>query len=223
MGLLLLVSAGTSLAQTSFQSAMLRSAAPVAGTTESSTGASPSTNVASALQQVAAQAGVIFTGSVAEVQPDSSGGARVTFQVERGIRGIAAGSAYTMRVSPWAGGLDRFYAGERALFMLTAPAASGFSAPVMGERGIVPLSGDQLVGNLDLRWIAADVQRGSANIVSSAPQVRSATVSASAAPERSAASADATTNSLALPDVHAIDRDLVLDLLRSAGAGQARS
>ena len=218
--------------QTSLQQAMLRS---VASSTQAVTAKGdaaappPSTSVASALQQLAAEAAVVFTGSVATVQPDTAGGARVMFRVERGIRGVPSGSEYLARVSAWAGGVDRYFPGERALFLLTAPSVSGFSAPVMGERGIIPLSGDALVGNLDLRWIAADVQRGSAFSSGPGPAepvmraAAPAASSTSADPESSSASS--ATNPLSLPDVHAIDRDLVFDLLRTvpAGPGQTRS
>ena len=194
----------------------------------------PSTTVASALQEVAGQAAVIFTGTVATVVADSNGGAKVKFLVEQGIRGVATGAGYTMRASHWAGGAERYYTGERALFLLTAPSASGYSAPVMGERGVVPLSGDALVGNLDLRWIATDVRRGMQAQDSSsigAAQVRSAAVSvgvdpgsAGIQPVQIAAPVPPSANNAVMPDVHAIDRDLVLDLLRTGGvaAGQGR-
>lgn len=218
------------MAQTSLQQAMLRVAPAAAGSgsADGSVAASPCTDIASALQQVASQAAVAFTGSVAALQVDPVGGARVTFQVEQGVRGVASGASYTARVSAWAGGADRFYTGERALFLLTAPSVSGFSAPVMGERGIVPLSGDTLVGNLDLRWIAADVQRGStfaAKSVTGAPLLRAATTVLASDTSAATPPAADVANSLTLPDVHAIDRDLVLDLLRTAqpATGQTRS
>ena len=186
---------------------------------------------ASALQELAAQAAVIFTGSVVQVEAEASGGALVKFTVERGIRGVTSGAGYSMHVSAWAGASERYYPGERALFLLTAPSAAGYSAPVMGERGVVPLSGDALVGSLDLRWIAADVQRGTPaadRSSNNAAQLRSAAVVAvgvaSANTLQESAPTASTTSSLTMPDVHAIDRDLVLDLLRAGAAatGQAR-
>ena len=215
-------------AQVTVQQAMLRASA--AGLLPGSdAGVAPTTNVAAALQQLAGQAAVIFTGSVATVKADASGAAQVEFTVERGVRGVSSGSRYSVNVSAWAGGAERYYAGERALFLLTAPSVSGYSAPVMGERGVVPLSGDTLVGNLDLRWIASDVQRGmqvAAQSVITSPQrpaaaSAAAEVPGAATPETLQQDTTPATAPNALPDVRAIDRDLVLDLLRSSGAGAA--
>ena len=146
------------------------------------------------------------------------------FAVEQGIRGASSGAGYTMHISAWAAGAERYDVGERALFLLTAPSASGYSAPVMGERGIVPLSGDALAGNLDLRWVAADVQRGSqpqdqsgtatARMRSAAVMVGVSPVSAGSTPSQDDTTATSSGFSV-LPDVHAIDRDLILDLLRA--------
>ena len=171
----------------------------------------PPSNVADALQQVARQAAVVFTGSVLSVTGDATGGATVRFAVEQGVRGVASGGGYTMHVSAWTGGAERYFPGERALFLLTAPSAAGYSAPVMGERGIVPLSGDALVGNLDLRWIATGVQRARPG---ASPVTQTAAVRI-AAGEKLSASASAPAIAT-VPDVHSIDRDLVLGLLRSA-------
>lgn len=222
----------TGVVQTSLQQAMLRSAPPVVATgnaVDETVTAPPSTSVEAALQQIAAQAGVVFTGSVSAVQAEVGGGARVTFQVERGLRGVASGAEYRVHVSAWAGGASRFYPGERALFLLTTPSVAGFSAPVMGERGIVPLSGDALVGNVDLQWVAADVQRGAPITLEVAPSVHAAVLTLSAAQAPASAAGATSSDSLTLPDVHAIDRDLVLDLLRfatsspGAGPGQVSS
>ncbi|WP_419804555.1 hypothetical protein [Terriglobus sp.] len=221
------------MAQNSLQQATLQpSANTVAG--DETAASAPSNSIASALQQLAGQAAIIFTGTVATVVADANGGAQVKFIVEQGVRGVASGTGYTMHASPWAGGAERFYPGERALFLLTAPSASGYSAPVMGERGVAPLSGDALVGNLDLRWVATDVQRGAQaqdGRSAASAQVRSAAVSAGMEPANAAIKpaqnagpvADPASTS-AMPDVHAIDRDLVLDLLRTNGviAGQTR-
>lgn len=195
--------------------------------------AAPSTSVANALQQLAGQASVIFTGTVVSTTPDTLGGAKVKFAVEKGVRGVASGATYIMQISAWGGGVERFYPGERALFLLTAPSVAGYSAPVMGERGVVPLSGDALVGDLDLRWIATDVQRGSPSQDSSdspTAQVHSAAVVAAGVILPSTAKtleqstpATTTVSSAALPDVQAIDRDLVLDLLHDGAAIAGRS
>lgn len=221
--LLACICAAAATAQMSVQQAMLRSqAVPMA--TPAAAAPAPARNVADALQSIAMQAGVVFTGAVVETRPDGADGAFVSFHVERGVRGVASGATYTAHISAWAGGSGRYPVGQRALFLLTAPSVAGFSAPVMGERGIVPLSGDSLVGNLDLRWIAADVQRVPS---SSANRARSAQALAAAeAPATANAHSLASGNAAAveqgspalggLPDVQAIDRDLVLDLLRTS-------
>ena len=230
MAATLACSVATAAAQTGLQRPMLPSSAQWIESGEG-TAPAPATSVASALQELAAQARVIFTGSVVQVDADTAGGALVRFRVERGIRGVHSGAEYRMRVSAWAGGAERYHPGERALFLLTAPSVSGYSAPVMGEHGIVPLSGDTLVGNLDLRWIATDVLRGTPGSDqgrNDAGQLRSAAVLASgAAPSSTTGKLQqdvTTTTPLAMPDVHAIDRDLILDLLRNgtAATGQTR-
>lgn len=206
--------------QITLEQAMLRTTSP-ASPAYSEPETATSTSVAEAFEQLAGQASVIFTGSVAAVQPDSSGSATVKFTVESGVRGVASGAGYTMLVSAWAGGAERYYTGERALFLLTAPSVSGYSAPVMGERGIVPLTGDVLVGNLDLRWVGADVQRGTPaqSEIRSTAKMRIATLADDAGPlsiasQASPASA-AASSAFPLPDVRAIDRGLILDLLRT--------
>lgn len=231
--MLLACCGSAAMAQISLQQAMLRAPVTTSAAGDDSVAAfSPATSVAGALQEVARQAAVIFTGSVSSVTPDPAGGAKITFAVEQGVRGVASGSRYTMHVTAWGGGAERYFPGERALFLLTAPSAAGYSAPVMGERGIVPQSGDALVGNLDLRWIATDVQRaqeslGQGELMSAS--VRSASVTAMAAAPQPAdvkseqGSTPSTVSLAGMPDVHAIDRDLLLDLLRNGNAAMEQA
>ena len=47
--------------------------------------------------------------------------------------------------------------GERALVMLHAPSAAGYSSPVAGGDGVVPLYGSVPTGVLDLRLLAQHV------------------------------------------------------------------
>lgn len=198
--------------------------------------ANPPQTVENALQEIASQAAVIFAGSVAEIDAPADGTVTITFAVEEGLRGVSSGDVYRMRVSTWAGGAERYHVGERALFLLHAPSAAGFSSPVGGERGIVPLAGDAVSGSVDLRWVATGVLRAASAL--SGAQVAAAAVAVSPA----AAIMGADTNEAAQPaeamlrssnvlghDMHAIDRDLVTGMLRTwntaaakQSAGQAR-
>lgn len=186
-----------------------------------------------ALHALADQAAVIFTGQVLRVQ-QAGGTVRIDLQVEDGIRGVATGETYTLQewAGAWSAHADRLRVGQRALYLLHAPSVGGFSSPVGGADGIVPLSGDANTLATDLRWIAARVLRNVATRTDNAPDgvavkantlyassgkavVATAAHRASAAANGIAWPADATNGNVLGVDLHAIDANLVSGLLRA--------
>ena len=136
------------------------------------------TTLTAALRAMAAQAGVIFVGTVTSVRRVEGDGfsavgvVEVRFAVEAVVRGVSGGS-YTLR--EWGGllppGERGFVVGDRRLMLLHSPAATGLSSPVGGFEGAIPVVGTGArVGwsskgttaaepMLDLRWIAARLVR----------------------------------------------------------------
>lgn len=137
---------------------------------------------AAVLQAMAARAGVIFAGSVLQVQRhDAAGYVDVTFAVEHAVRGVvhAGNSTPRYELREWAGlwtGGDRYRVGQRVLILLAGRGPQGMSAPVGGMAGVIPLiatrkppiwrqgaatadtriedDADELV---DLRWVETQV------------------------------------------------------------------
>ncbi len=94
------------------------------------------------LVEMAAQAGVIFSGEVASVaRHDDLGYVEVGFRVDAAVRGCTAGGAYTVRewAGRWLGHSERYRVGQRLLMLLTAPGPAGLSAPVYGSDGAIPI------------------------------------------------------------------------------------
>lgn len=56
-------------------------------------------------------------------------------------------------------GTARYVVGQRALLLLHAPSAAGFSSPVGGADGVVSVQGEAVGGTTDLRWVAARALR----------------------------------------------------------------
>ncbi len=153
---------------------------PVGGSAFRHPAIPPST--AAALQDLAAQAGIIFAGHVVAIaRNDSAGYVDITFHIESAVRGCGSKSTYVLR--EWAGlwsGPDRYLPGQRLLMLLSARGPSGMSAPVGGMAGIIPLLVTRepplLHGGatpprdspaetaqpeaVDLRWVQASALRG---------------------------------------------------------------
>lgn len=197
-----------------------------------------------ALRNLADQAAIIFRGEVLSIQADGNA-VRIDLRVDDGIRGAVTGQTYSLREwsGLWVAGGQRYHVGQRALFLLHEPSAGGFSSPVGGSDGIIPLAGDDVSSAVDLRWVAARVARTVATrpdnapdgVVSGAATVYSAhgTVAATAAHAASAAAngvawpANATNGNVLGPDLRNIDSTLVTGLLRawaptSSAAAQSR-
>jgi hypothetical protein len=130
--------------------------------------------VVDVLHQLSDKADVIFVGEVLAVRHPNDGVFEVEFRVDQAIRGCA-GASYVLRewAGLWAGGTQRYRAGERLLMLLHAPSAAGMSSPVGGLNGAIPVrqggggAVTELVGTVvpqqppfvDLRWLGARLPR----------------------------------------------------------------
>src|SRR6202044_3207013 len=122
-------------------------------------------SVGAELRLLGSRAGVVFVGRVEKIESkDGPGGGvvEITFSVEQPVLGVVGGS-YVMR--EWAGlgtgGQQHFQVGQRAMFFLHAPSASGLSSAVDGMAGAVPVvpMGANGQALLDVRWLATRVRR----------------------------------------------------------------
>lgn len=134
------------------------------------------------LHSMVGHAGVIFLGTVLDVQrvsPSAEGATgvvQVVFSVDRGIRGAATGSRYDLRewAGLWVGNDDRFRVGQRLLLLLHAPGPGGLSSPVGGMDGAIPIrAGANAAAEplVDLRWVAARVSRGPVQYRAEMPRI----------------------------------------------------
>ena len=97
----------------------------------------------SELRQMTHRSGAIFAGRVLSVQylrprlANEVPTVRVTFRVERGIRGARTGGRFVLRqwAGLWSGGQQPYRVGERVLLFLYPPSKVGLTSPVGGERG----------------------------------------------------------------------------------------
>jgi hypothetical protein len=124
----------------------------------------PAASVAGELRNLASRAGVIFVGQVQRIVP-KDGVVEITFRVEQPVLGVV-GSSYVERewAGRWAGGQQRYWVGQRAMFFLYAPSAAGLSSSVDGMAGVVPLvpmgpMGPKADPLLDVRMLGTRVQR----------------------------------------------------------------
>ena len=97
-------------------------------------------NAQSALVGMVANAAVIFVGHVLTIAP-GNGFVDVTFRIDEPVRGGSKLGTYVLRewAGLWSGTPDRYHVGERLLMLLTARGASGMSAPVGGDEGMMPI------------------------------------------------------------------------------------
>lgn len=120
--------------------------------------APPPTTLQAALQNIFARAHVAFTGEVLSVDQEA-GAVVVRWQVLDAIRGVTTGVVYVQREWPglWEGNGARYVPGQRALLLLHAPSVAGYTSPVGGSLGVIPLRGDAAASVLDLRLLAQDI------------------------------------------------------------------
>jgi hypothetical protein len=119
------------------------------------------TSPAEVLRSMAARAGAVFVGSVTRIVPEG-GTVEIDFKVQQPLLGVSAGS-YTVHEwgGRWTGSRQRYRVGQRAMFFLHAPNASGLSSPVDGMTGVIPMieTGQKASEMVDLRWVGTRVQR----------------------------------------------------------------
>jgi hypothetical protein len=102
----------------------------------------PKAPAVSELRRMTRSSGAIFAGRVLSVQylrsrlTDEVPTMRITFRVERGIRGTRTGGRFVLRewAALWNGG-ERYRVGERVLLFLYPASKVGLTSPVGGERG----------------------------------------------------------------------------------------
>ena len=181
-----------------------------------------------ALRQMAADAGVIFAGQVLAISRHNGAGfVDIRFHVDQAVLGCEAGTIYVLRewAGLWTANPFRYRIGERRLMLLTARSAAGFSSPVSGSAGSIPIvasqpgpiadktgaappdNGTPAAAHIDLRRVQAHALRGDA---SNPTTVSHADLAAWAGPVTPLAAAGTTaTQDLAL--------DAALALLRTRG------
>lgn len=121
----------------------------------------PDTSVGAALRNLASRAHDVFVGQVISITR-TGGVVNVLFRVDQSVAG-SQGTTYTLR--EWAGlwppGEHRFFVGERALLFVNAAGAAGFSSPVDGEDGVVPVmpASSAAAAQIDVRRLSARVLR----------------------------------------------------------------
>jgi hypothetical protein len=140
-----------------------------APTTSTDPAATPETTMGGVLRRLTAGSGVVFLGRVRKIAfattpmaDMQSGTVTITLDVLEPIAGNV-GSTYSLHEwsGLWTMGRERYHVGQRAVFFLHAPGAAGFSSPVGGMQGVVPLIPTTADASpmLDIRWLATRVQR----------------------------------------------------------------
>ena len=121
----------------------------------------------SELRSMTRLSGAIFAGRVVAIQylrPRFSGEVatvRVTFRVERGIRGARTGRQFVLRewAALWNSG-QRYSIGERVLLFLYPASKVGLTSPVGGERGRFRLDAKgQVILSAERAKVFDDAQR----------------------------------------------------------------
>jgi hypothetical protein len=142
-------------------------------------GQTPPQSSDEALLAMEQMAGVIFAGQVVAVRRQvgndgAAGIVEIEFAVDDAVRGVNGGS-YTLRewAGLWPAGDEPFRVGQRFLMLLHAPSAAGFSSPVGGMDGAIPIRGGGLAATsatgagavgadglvVDMRWVQTWVVR----------------------------------------------------------------
>lgn len=109
----------------------------------------PVTTTVVELAQFYVRAQYVFAGTVMALQPMPAtrateiGSVRLTFRVDRAIRGVRKGQSLTIR--EWAGlwnSGERYRVGERVLLFLYPPSKLGLTSPVGGAKGRLPIDSE---------------------------------------------------------------------------------
>jgi len=176
------------------------------------------TTIEAALLALSSQAGIIFAGEVAAIH-HREGCVETEWRIEEGMLGVSTGGTFVQR--EWSGlwvDDDRFHVGQRALVMLHRPSVAGFTSPVGGMDGVLPIAGDAVNGVVDLRWIAARVGRAAATPTGGTTALK--TMGEVVAPVNEG-TAGTTGSAGTMVSVDRIDRSLVVGLLRSSARTSA--
>ncbi len=119
------------------------------------------TAIGTELQRLSGHAASIFVGQIVSIERKGSI-VEVGFRVEQPVRG-SVGCSYTMRewAGLWPAGHVRYTIGQRVLAFVNGTSAAGFSSPVHGAEGLVPVvvQGAHAPQLLDVRRVAASVVR----------------------------------------------------------------
>lgn len=99
------------------------------------------------LRLLSLKSGYIFEGTVTAVErvpaagPHNVATTRISFHVDRGIRGVSTGRMLVIRewAGLWSAG-ERYRTGERVLLFLYAPSKLGLTSPVAGALGRLAIS-----------------------------------------------------------------------------------
>lgn len=171
----------------------------------------PPTGVDSALKQMADEAAIIFVGEVKNIRR-SKDGVEITWDIDEAVRGVAAGAPFVQRewAGLWADGTPRYQVGQHALVMLHKPSVAGFSSPVTGQDGVLPVHGNAITGTVDLRWVVAHIVRAEKSLHG---KVASLSPMQSSALFRSAP--DSASQETSVQDVRKVDRSIVMGMLRT--------
>ena len=88
--------------------------------------------------QLAARAGIIFSGTVQKVDSNDGSVIHITFTVDEGIRSVFSGQVITL--NEWRGSATatpRYKAGEKVLIFFHALSQNGLTSPVGGNAGVI--------------------------------------------------------------------------------------
>lgn len=105
-----------------------------------------------ALADLVHHAGTIFAGTVTRIESGQHDGVAtpgvvwISFRVSQWVRGAQPAPTYTLR--EWAGlwvGAPRYRVGQSLVLFLHPESALGFSSPVGGSAGILPIADDRTV------------------------------------------------------------------------------
>lgn len=123
--------------------------------------AAPSPSVGEALRNLASRSSLAFAGQVLTIER-KGGTVEIMFSVDQPLLGSTR-STYILREwgGLWPPGQHRFNIGQRVLIFLLASSHAGFSTPVDGMNGIIPIVSTAAPGQvlLDVRRLAATVSR----------------------------------------------------------------
>ena len=115
----------------------------------------PSASVS--LQQLNTSAGIVFSGTVIQIERVKDTDARpaivrVRFRVDEAVRGCNAGETVTLDewAELWVPG-DRYRKGQRVLIFLYPPSQTGVSSPVAGDVGTFTTGPDGLLRTTPLQ------------------------------------------------------------------------